>query len=70
MHTTSNIIDDDDYETYNDVEDDTIDDNNNDVNVIDTEDEDNTKTDEQIDSNNFDSINVNPPKLRSTLIKK
>ncbi|CAJ0835237.1 10116_t:CDS:2, partial [Entrophospora sp. SA101] len=42
MHTTSNIIDDDDYETYNDVEDDTIDDNNNDVNVIDTEDEDNT----------------------------
>ncbi|CAJ0765776.1 13850_t:CDS:2, partial [Entrophospora sp. SA101] len=58
------IIDDDDYETYNDVEDDTIDDNNNDVNVIDTEDEDNTKTDEQIDSNNFDSINVNPPKLR------
>ncbi|CAJ0833137.1 11576_t:CDS:2, partial [Entrophospora sp. SA101] len=37
------IIDDDDYKTYNDVEDDTIDDKNNDVNIIDIEDEDNTK---------------------------
>ncbi|CAJ0753084.1 1736_t:CDS:1, partial [Entrophospora sp. SA101] len=36
------IIDDDDYKTYNDVEDDTIDDKNNDVNIIDIEDEDNT----------------------------